>query len=133
MRIAVQPSGDGQHQKDAHAALLYEAARDNDLPKAEQMLSMGVEADVSVYHTTPCHIACERGNVEALQLLISGGADVNKRGYLEETMLMAAAHRGRKECVVLLLSKEADAMAKNGHEESADTLVEQRMKQIIGY
>ena len=37
MRIAVQPSGDGQHQKDAHAALLYEAARDNDLPKAEQM------------------------------------------------------------------------------------------------
>ena len=43
---------------------------------------------------------------------------------------MAAAHRGRKECVELLISKEADATAENTYKETADTLVEQRMKQI---
>ena len=81
-------------------------------------------------------MAARRGNAEAVNLLLSRGADVNAKADNGTTALFAAASRGHGEIVSLLLSNGADVDAertdgetallqgsRNGHGEVASLLL----------
>jgi len=57
---------------------------------------------------TPLHHAIDAGNLEAVSLLISSGANVNAVNYKTETPLHMAANAGNADAVRLLLRHNAD-------------------------
>lgn len=85
---------------------------------------------------TLLHIAACEGNVNAMGMLLSRGADVNARGVYGETPLMCAARVGAVNAVECLLTKEAQIDAHDrdgntalhwacgeGHTDIADVLI----------
>ncbi len=63
--------------------------------------------------TTPLHKAVEAGDVEQVQSLISGGADVNARNWSGNTPLHQALRKGDKHIAEVLVVNGADVNAKN--------------------
>ena len=57
--------------------------------------------------------AASRGDVKAVEWLLSEGADVDERGRNAETPLIAAALAGQAATAELLVAKGADVMARN--------------------
>ena len=72
---------------------------------------MNFEAPCTVrsirWEDTPLHTACVWGDIEAVRLLLEGGADVNARGDLGCTPLYNAVSFDHVRCVALLLSAGA--------------------------
>jgi len=58
---------------------LLRSAADNDIKKLREMLDCGVDINMTEFEkgTTALHIACSRGHKQAIELLVSRGADVN--------------------------------------------------------
>lgn len=81
-------------------------------------------------------LAASVGDVEAMQLLLENGADVNSSGYDQRTALHWASERGKETAVKLLVDRGADIeaetyrwtasllAAKNGHLDIMKLLVE---------
>jgi uncharacterized protein len=72
---------------------------------------MNFEAPCTVHsirwEDTPLHTACVWGDIEAVRLLVDGGADVNARGDLGCTPLYEAVSFDHVRCAALLLSAGA--------------------------
>ena len=58
---------------------------------------------------TPLHVAASSGQLEAVELLLESGADVNARGLRGETPLLLAAGAGQAQIVEALLKAGADS------------------------
>ncbi|EFA79058.1 ankyrin repeat-containing protein [Heterostelium album PN500] len=58
---------------------LLRSVGNNDIKKLREMIDTGVDINMKEYEkgTTPLHIAAARGNKQALELLVTRGADVN--------------------------------------------------------
>ncbi|KAF2068662.1 hypothetical protein CYY_010013 [Polysphondylium violaceum] len=58
---------------------LLRSAADNDIKKLREMLDCGVDINMTEFEkgTTALHIACSRGHKQAIELLVSRGADLN--------------------------------------------------------
>lgn len=54
------------------------------------------------------HIACREGDLDVVQALVQGGAEIDKRNPLKETPIMLASLAGRTKVVEYLISKEAE-------------------------
>lgn len=66
--------------------------------------------------STPLHCAAWKGHVDAINALLSAGADVtthNQNDHWGTTPLHAAAHANQKEIVSLLIAAGADVNAKD--------------------
>lgn len=68
---------------------------------------------------TLLHIAARKGDLEAIDVLIASGAQINIRGDLGNTPLHQAAMRGQVESVKKLLSLGADLSVKNEYDQTA--------------
>jgi ankyrin repeat protein len=66
------------------------------------------------HEMTPLHDAALRGYLEATQLILAAGGDVNARDNDGATPLHLSAHEGHTEVVELLLQNGADMHAKAG-------------------
>ncbi|MBL8174523.1 MAG: ankyrin repeat domain-containing protein [Bryobacterales bacterium] len=75
----------------------YQAIRENDLAKIKGYLSAGAAADLrDTRGTTPLMHAASIGSLEAMQMLIKAGADVNAKNGLDATPLVWAAANAAK-------------------------------------
>ena len=75
--------------------------------------NMMFEPPVTVQSTqggdTPLHVACVWGDISAIELLLSGGADINARGDMGTTPLFNAVSFGRVRSTERLLKAGASA------------------------
>lgn len=74
----------------------------SDLPEFLEVGSLGIDT-VGNFGNTPLHVAACRGEVTAIGLLLSAGADVNKSGELGNTALHEAVGQGFYDAVDVLL------------------------------
>lgn len=58
---------------------------------------------------TPLHVACRKGNVKAVKLLLDKGADPNVFNFFRATPLLLACSADNSGIVKMLLDKRADA------------------------
>jgi uncharacterized protein len=63
--------------------------------------------------STPLHIACEKGEIGDVEILIANGADINLPGDLGNTPLHSAALTGKAEVIKRLLELGADPFLRN--------------------
>ena len=99
------------------------------------LLANGASPNVNVAcRLTPLMYAIERGDLQAIELLLDHGADPNaataEEGY---TALMAAAVLGNPEAVNLLLKKNADPRAENRQKQTAVMLAQLNRDRIAAY
>jgi ankyrin repeat protein len=89
---------------------IHEAAKTGDLQQLKQFLGKNPSLVNSTDRDrmTPLHHAIDSGQLEAADLLITSGADIDAVNYKKETPLHIAAYEGNAEAVVLLLKHEAD-------------------------
>jgi ankyrin repeat protein len=90
---------------------MFMAAKNGSAQMLDLLLKAGAEADTANgTGTTPLMLAAASGKVDAVQVLLAHGANVNAREKTwGETPLMFAAAMNRAEVVKLLISKGADA------------------------
>ncbi|HWB99744.1 MAG TPA: ankyrin repeat domain-containing protein, partial [Bryobacteraceae bacterium] len=88
-----------------------QAIRRNDLASLRKLLKKGDVNAPQKYRTTPLVTAASFGSLEAFQMLLDAGADVNARNDFGLTPLIAAA--GDRDKVRLLLAKGADVNARS--------------------
>jgi ankyrin repeat protein len=62
---------------------------------------------------TPLHVAAVWGDVDAIELLMGAGADVNARGEFGHTPLHEASAQNKLEAVRVLMAWGADLVIKN--------------------
>lgn len=87
---------------------LTKAILANDLETVKRLINQGVELNFS-YDTTPLALAASLGNLEIVQLLIEGGANINLQMEDEgDTALMVASLYGHYEVVKRLVEAGAD-------------------------
>ena len=94
---------------------LWSAAKTGNLEKIQAQLGRGVainELD-AVFGATPLTMAAWNGNPEAMEALISAGADVNARNRDGSTPLHGAALFGHQEAFDLLVDGGAETSARN--------------------
>jgi ankyrin repeat protein len=65
-----------------------------------------------IFGTTLLMFACEKGNLEVVQALLTNGADMEAKDIVGTTVLMKACEGGHLEVVQALLAKDADLEAK---------------------
>lgn len=86
---------------------LLEAAEQNALPIAQQLLEEGTEADETIART-PLLAATENGNIAMATLLLDHGANVNTDAYQGRTPILIATENEDAEMVALLLERGAN-------------------------
>lgn len=91
---------------------LRAAVRAQDIPLVKKMIASGVGVNASQEASLAC-IACRRGNIELLQLLLDSGVDPNKpdrrsKSSRARTPLQEASRRGWLQGVELLLNSGAN-------------------------
>ena len=89
---------------------LWLAVQAGDLDRVALLLAANANPDVHYEGTTPLYTACERGNLQVVNALIEGGADLNMttsdtNGF---TPLYVSAEEGHFEVVALLLAANAN-------------------------
>jgi hypothetical protein len=104
---------------------IWTAARAGDVQKIKEHLAhceAPNQRDPAL-GATPLSMAAWQGHVEAVELLIANGAEVNARNRNGATPLHGAAFFGQAESVRVLIEHGADANARNRNgERAADTL-----------
>jgi len=99
---------------------LLDAVRANDLSAVRAVVDLSGSADLIATSeapraATPLRAAIEGGHVDVVRLLVSRGANVNRRpGGWGETPLMLAARHGDAEIVEVLLDGGANPFAEPG-------------------
>jgi len=82
----------------------------------------GLESQVGAVHQSTgyeMHGSCYDGDIEMVQLLIKGGANIEARSKSGNTPLICAAHHGKTEIVKILLERNADIEAKGKYGNTA--------------
>lgn len=87
------------------------AARGDHAAIVSALLAAGADPNLAAgeMYSTPLHDAAERGSIEAIGLLINGGADVNARDKKDNPPIHRAAEKGHADAVALLRSGGAAA------------------------
>lgn len=102
--------------------------KENDITALHTMLRRAsLKVDISAINTaglTPMHQACLDGNLEAVKLLVSHGADINKQDEDSWTPLHAACAEGHWQIVEFLLQSGADRTIRTDEGERPLDLVE---------
>jgi ankyrin repeat protein len=102
---------------------LWEAARDGDIDKLNQLLAAGAKTDEkNEYGHTPLMFAAENGRKEALEALLAAGAkvdDKDKHGY---TALMLASKNGHNEAKKALIAAGAKVDEQNNISQKAPSV-----------
>lgn len=95
---------------DPWKSTIWGAARDGDVKAIEKHLDDGVVVDAKAKGSgvTPLALAATCGEVEALQLLLARGADVDVKDDKGNAPLHGAALLGHVECAVALMANGAD-------------------------
>ncbi|KAF2901038.1 hypothetical protein ILUMI_05150 [Ignelater luminosus] len=101
-------------------ALLERAAMSYNLDLIELFLSLDVDIDVKNTEKgwTTLHYAAMYDNGEVAALLLSKGANIEAKDYMEQTPLIWAVREGHKKIVDLLLAEGADIETKTLDDET---------------
>ncbi len=91
-----------------HASALNDAAGEGDVAAIKAALDSGADINQATERTTPLCEAIANGHLEAAQLLIQRGADVNRAGKFRRTPLAIAVMKNRADIVKLLLDSGAE-------------------------
>jgi outer membrane protein assembly factor BamB len=88
---------------------LWRAAKDGDAERVESLLTNGIGPDTETdYGVTALQFACDRGNLDVVQVLVRHHADVNKRDrFYGASPLGAAAAKQHWDVVAALLEAGA--------------------------
>tara|TARA_A100001037_G_scaffold277352_1_gene277335 strand:+ start:297 stop:692 length:396 start_codon:yes stop_codon:yes gene_type:complete len=72
--------------------LLHHAAQSGDTAAVQQLLAEGAKVDATAYGPawTPLHLATREGHLEAVKVLVTHGADVNRADRAGDTPLKLA-------------------------------------------
>ena len=93
---------------------LHDAARAGDVAQLQQYVDKKVNLDaVDNYGYTPLKCAVESYHLDAVKVLLQGGANPNTKDASGATPLMQATMMGQKEIVEALLAAKADVAAKD--------------------
>jgi len=93
---------------------LHDAARTGDLAQLQQYIEKKSNLNaVDNYGYTPLKCAVESYHLDAVKLLLQGGANPNTKDASGTTALMQAVMMGQKEIVEALLAGKADVAAKD--------------------
>lgn len=97
----------GDVQKDIEEFL--DAARSSDFETLSSILASGLSPDVvDDDYTTALQIVAAQGNLRMMDILLDGGASVDKCNDCGYTPLLHAARNGKAEAVELLIRNGAD-------------------------
>ena len=92
---------------------LVGAARDGDIEAIKQHIAEGADVNALHFEMPPLTWAVTMGQIEAAELLLQHGADINGRNRDRNTALHLAVFLGRAETAKLLIKNGADVNAKN--------------------
>jgi hypothetical protein len=74
---------------------------------------------------TAFQVAAMKGDLEAMELLLKAGADINHRDCNGMSALMLACQKGQQAAVEFLLAHGADPSFKDGYDRTAETFASQ--------
>jgi len=96
------------------SSVLYIAAANGHLAAVKELVRAGADVDKADNGWTPLYIASVWGHTDIVKELLAAGADTEiKEGYMDSTVLMAAAENGHSDTVKALLAAGANANAKD--------------------
>jgi ankyrin repeat protein len=100
---------------------LIEAARENNLPEVERLLSVGADVDAKdeFVGSTPLHWATKNGHMQVFQALLDHGADMEVANNNGWNPLHMACCQGQLAVVNELLSRGANTEAKDSEGDTA--------------
>lgn len=108
---------------DAERQFLELVRNDASAEAIRAMLASGVSPEVETEEgDTALILACRRGNVDLIDLLLEFGADVNHRNKKGSCPLIAAAMKGFRDICLKLLDKGADVNAETENRDTALSL-----------
>ena len=90
------------------------AARDGDIKAIKQHIKEGTDINALHFEMPPLTWAVTMGQIEAAELLLQHGADINGRNRDSNTALHLAVFLGRAEIAELLIKNGADVNTRNG-------------------
>lgn len=106
-----RPSADVAVRVDISPAAFGEALRSGDLEAVDELLTNGADPDLSDGRTPPVVVAVVRDDIELLQRLIDGGADVESTDATGVRALHRAARAASVPLIEVLLAAGADVSA----------------------
>lgn len=95
-----------------NAADVLKRYREEDLPEFSEIDLISVNQS-GIFGNKPIHIACIRGRVDEVNVLINGGADINSPGECGYTPLHEAVEQNFFKVVKLLLQSGANPVIQN--------------------
>lgn len=100
----------GQRTVGKDDPLLIKAVEEGDVVRVQQLLEQGANVNVceNYWGWTPLHIAVDAGRVDIVKLLLSRGADPQRRKKNGATPFIIAGIRGDVSLLEILLSHSAD-------------------------
>ena len=106
--------------------------REEDLPEFSGIDLLSVE-QTGNFGNRPIHVACIRGDMDEINALIDGGADIHALGELGNTSLHEAVGQNNFEIVKLILCLGGDLTVKNYFGDTAlDIAINNNRQDIIG-
>ena len=113
---------------------LYIATVKCETKLVEHLLARGVDIDFPYgnFNRTPLYEAAINNDTYTMQLLLDGGADINKRDDLNQTPLHVAVYKNSISAVRLLLSRGAEPSARDvKNETSLDLALRKNHREAI--
>ncbi|ESE63481.1 hypothetical protein SES60163_11961, partial [Salmonella enterica subsp. salamae serovar 58:l,z13,z28:z6 str. 00-0163] len=104
---------------------------EEDLPEFSGIDLISVE-QIGNFGNRPIHVACIRGDIDEINALIGGGADIHALGELGNTPLHEAVGQNNFEIVKLILCLGGDLTVKNDFGDTAlDIAINNNRQDII--